>query len=184
MQPKQKVSKATICRFGVLLLSIQVGIGAVGQDVSGSDQGIVEYSSRSLLRSKPLELSRDDGVEYRLLLVPELDTQRHVIVLDLVLRRAGESANSLNLLEPKENWHGSQPFSFAALDFVHGAESSPRVNTRVIDVPSLGIQLEIKVAGVDVVPISSESSSKLPYQFSDLKLQIASRPLSQTRPKT
>jgi hypothetical protein len=119
-----------------------------------------------------------------LFLLPEVDVAHQVVVIDLILQRIGSRSKDTNLLEPPGHWHGYQPFSFVASDFAPGAVRSPNPDLRVIDVRKLRIQLQIKVIGVDVQPTSAGSSTKLPYRFDILTLQIGTRRLLEDRSTT
>jgi hypothetical protein len=136
-------------------------------------EGDLTYSSDSVEHGNSFSLTAPDGNKYRLFLLPELDTGQHVVVLDLVLRRDSDRSENSNLLAPTENWHGYQPFCFAASDFARGAEASSFGSVRTIDVPKIGMQLRIKAAVVDVEPNSKESSTGLTFRFGNIALQIA-----------
>src|ERR1700687_3442041 len=58
--------------------------------------------------------SSNGQVAYALSLQPEIDVGNHLVSAELVLRPAGNNAATSNLLQPRGNWHGLQPYMFPA----------------------------------------------------------------------
>jgi len=115
---------------------------------------------------------------YELTLVPELDVGKHVVVLELVLHRPGRRNKDSNLFDPTGRLFGYQRWDFAASDFVRGAQDSIYGDTRVINLPKLGMEMHVKVAAVSVEPTPPNSPESLPYQFKELTLQVTAQKLA------
>ena len=161
----------------LLLLIALGGTYAAGGESVGSSEGVLVYSVKSSSHPSSFLLKAPSGVTYRLSLIPEFDVRKDVVVLELVLRKLGETGDGSNLLDVTGKLHGYQPYFFAASDFAGGAQKSIYGNLRVIDLPRLGMEMRIKVAGVNVVPTSSSSSQGVGYKFDDLTLEIATQSL-------
>jgi hypothetical protein len=103
-----------------------------------------------------------NGTTYWATLKPEKDVDGNIVLIDLVLTRTGRARN---LLEPKGNWHGIQPFDFGARDFRHGATRSIygtdrifpigrerlRVHVRSVEVGHSGRGPTLRRLGLDLV---------------------------------
>ncbi len=165
---------------GTSLLLIIVASGSYAADTGevGSSQGVLVYSRKISSSPRSLLLKSPDGVAYRLSLMPELDVGGHVVVLDLVLQRINTRRSNWNLLYPTGNWHGYQPFFFGASDFARGVQNSIYGDLRVIDLHQLGMEMHVKVTGVNVEPTAANFSQAQGYQFDNLSLQITTRSLS------
>jgi hypothetical protein len=151
----------------VALVGCRVGIA---QELA-SGRNIVAYSRGDSHTSNSLALKSSRGTTYRLCLVPDVDTRRHVVVLDLRLQKAGAVPDDVNLFEPTGKLHGYQPHFFAASDFADGARKSLYGATRVIPLRDLGMTVEIKVVEVHVERISDPIAGYT-VEFEALKLAI------------
>jgi len=138
----------------------------------GWSQTVLVYSRQATLQKGSSLLKLPGGATYRISLIPELDVSKHVVVLDLVLQRAGIRRDDTNLLDSTGKLHGYQPYFFAASDFVHGAQKSVYGELRVIDLHQHGMEMHIKVAAVNVEPTLASSSQRPDYQFDNLTLEI------------
>ena len=112
----------------------------------------------------------ENNVSYSVSLSPERDVKGRPVVLDLSLSRADSPIGSRNLLEPKGNWHGAEPFGFAAREFRHGLKSSV-----------FGSRREIPIQDTQRVLLVSIRSSQIAFcnafcvdpAFGGLKLSIS-----------
>ena len=159
----------------LLLIALISGSYAAGSEKVGSSQGVLVYSLKSSSHPSSLLLKSPRGATYRLSLIPDFDIGKHVVVLELVLQRRGRKRDDSNLLDPTGKLHGYQPYSFAASDFARGAQNSIYGDLRVIDLHQLGMELRVKVTGVNVEPTPTNSSKAPGYQFDDLTLQITTQ---------
>jgi len=140
-------------------------------------QGLVTFSYEGGESIKSIHFMAPNRQRYILLLKPDLDINRHVVEVDLILHRSSKRTGR-NLLEPLGAWHGYQPFKFAALDFARANMNAFLSNSvRSIDIPKAGMRLQIKVADVGVRRTSPRASTGLPYEFTSLKLAIATQSL-------
>jgi hypothetical protein len=90
-----------------------------------------------------------DGSRLFVTLFPEKDTAGRIVVIDLLIK-SHDNPQSRNLLEPPGNWHGYQPFFFAASDFRQGAERSTYGRSRIVHLPRVGADALITVTDVAV----------------------------------
>jgi hypothetical protein len=164
-----------------LLLIVLLGIGIANSQSVGSSQRVLAYSAKPSPHPSSFLLKSPRGVTYRLSLVPEPDVKKHVVVLDLVLQKPGQTEDDPNLLDSTGNLHGYQPHIFAASDFAGGAQKSAYGESRVIDLPKLGMQMRVKVSDVHVEPTSAGSSQGLGYQFDDLTLEMTTQSVAEGR---
>jgi hypothetical protein len=95
------------------------------------------------------------GVTYRTTLRPEKNVEGDIILVDLILTFRGEGRN---LLEPKGNWHGIQPFDFGARDLEHGVAASIFGGDRVF--PLGRDRLHVRVNSVKVIRGKTDPSLK------------------------
>jgi hypothetical protein len=165
-------------RVSLLLIALISAIYVAGSVKAGSSQTGLAYSRQSSLHSSSSLLKSPNGTTYRLSLIPELDVGKHVVVLDLVLQRVGRRNDDPNLLDSTGKLHGYQPYFFAASDFAGGAQKSIYGDLRVIDSHRLGMEMHVKVVGVNVEPTPASSSQAPGYQFDDLTLQITTQSLA------
>lgn len=147
-----------------------------------SSQRVLAYSATPSPHPSSFLLKLPRGVTYQLSLVPDLDVKKHVVVLDLVLQKPGQTEDEPNLLDSTGSLHGYQTYVFAASDFAGGAQKSVYGESRVIDVPKLGMQIHVKVAEVHVEPTSGGSGQGSgDYQFDVLTLTITTQSLAKQR---
>jgi len=165
-------------RSFLMLITVIVGICTAGSEEAGLSQTELVYSRQSPLQISSSLLKSPTGTMYRLSLIPDLDVGKHIVVLDLVLQRAGRHKDDSNLLDSTGKLHGYQQYDFAASDFAHGAPNSIYGDTRVIDLPQLGIKIRIKVVAVNVEPTTSFSAETPGYQFNDLTLRVTAKKLA------
>ena len=168
--------------IGAWTLTVIVLMGACVAETQGAGStqgGVLAYSAKPSLHPGTFLLRSPRGVTYRLSLVPDFDVGKHVVVLDLVLRRPGVEGDDTNLLDSTGKLHGYQPYVFAASDFRGGAQKSAYGESRVIEVRELGMALRIKVAEVHVETTPTGSSHVLGYRFDDLILDITTQGLAE-----
>jgi hypothetical protein len=87
--------------------------------------------------------------------------------IDILLEYSGDSPFAPNLLSPVTDWHGMQPFIFAAGDLVNGPEKSAYGQQRTIPVPKLGLQVSIRIISAQV---SRPAANEL--RLDELQLEI------------
>jgi hypothetical protein len=103
-----------------------------------------------------------DGATYRLRLDALPNVHGTITDLVLVVQRADAGADAPNLIDPPGNWHGYQPYTFAATDFKAGPEHSLFGGTRSVCRFNSGIRVGIvvKEAAVGMVAESTERRFK------------------------
>jgi hypothetical protein len=103
-------------------------------------------------------------------LEPQVDVDKHIIGVDLVLRDAEKSKTdeNLNLLNPPGNWHGLQPYNFMASDLLHGAEQSAFGKNRNIRVASRRLAISIQIMGVRVSTLPNGT-----HEIDELRLSLS-----------
>jgi len=162
-----------------LLLVVLVGTCVAESQNASSSRGVLVFSAKPSPHPSSFLLKSSRGVTYRLSLVPDYDVEKHVVVLGLVLQRPSEREDDMNLLDSTEKLHGYQPYDFAASDFAEGAQKSIYGESRIIDLPKLGMHIRVKVADVHVEPTSAGGSQVLGYQFEELTLEITTQILAE-----
>ena len=162
--------------FLFLIASISI-CNALGSGAVASSQDLLIYFPQSSSHPSSILLKSPRGKTYRLSLIPELDIEKHAVVLDLVLQGPDRRGDDSNLFDTTGKLHGYQPFFFAASDFVRGPQNSSYGGLRVIDLHQLGMRMRVKVAEVNVEPTAPNSSHASGYQFNDLTLQITTQSL-------
>ena len=171
------MNRSRISALTLLLLVVMITCDAGSQE-GGAFQGTLTYSAKQPSQHpSSLLLEAPSGVTYRLLLVPDFDVRKHVVVLDLVLKKP-EQANNTNLLDPTGKLHGYQPYVFPASDFVVGARKSTYGESRVIKLQKLGMEIHVKIVDVHVQPTPGGPRWRLGYQFDDLTLKIKAQRLA------
>jgi hypothetical protein len=146
----------------VLVLSIAALLQGPGSAQGASFQAVLRYSAKPQERLMSLPIATLDAHgTYEVSLVPEVDTDQHVVVLDLVLGRRGEKADtSRNLFYPPgTNWHGLQPWIFGASDFRRGIAKSINGASRYVHVEYRGIVVQIDVLKADILPVRGKDFS-------------------------
>jgi hypothetical protein len=113
---------------------------------------------------------------YTLSLEPDLDVGKHVIVVDLVLRDADAPRSNDNLLSPAKNWHGLQPYNFAASDLLHGADRSAFGARRSIKITSRELDIEIQIMDVKLRALPDGTQ-----EIDELKLAVSADNLPNSR---
>jgi len=96
--------------------------------------------------------STDGKTLYKLFFYEERDVRGTLLGVDLVLDDGRYSRSNLNLLSPKGNWHGLEPYDFVASDFLHGIDKSGFGRHRTIKLEGKGIVVRIDVLDVKVSP--------------------------------
>ena len=104
---------------------------------------------------------------YVLWLFPEIDVNQHAVGVELIMSKPTDKNPDLNLLNP-HNWHGLQPFSFAAADLVQGPKRSGYGVVRIVPLQARGIKVEIDLVNSNVQPLSDGG-----YELTKLSLNIA-----------
>lgn len=165
--------------LGILLLLVTLSTWccAAWDDKAGSPEATLAYSLKASPYPSVVLVRSPSGTPYRLSLIPQLDVEHHVVVLELVLQEGERKADDLNLLDVTGTLHGYQPYFFAASDFAEGARNSIYGESRVIDLSRLGMAIHITVVKVNVTPTGASSSKSLRYQFDDLILRVATESL-------
>jgi hypothetical protein len=102
--------------------------------------------------------------------------------LDLVLQPPRTRDEDVNLLVVNEKWHGFQPYTFGAADFVNGAKDSTLGEERTVNIPGLQAQLVVDVIEVKVEAESPDQLGKTHYWFSKLVLRISMRESNKSGP--
>ena len=105
---------------------------------------------------------------YRLVLRVDHTVDNLPTNLSLALERANAKPGADNLLEPPGNWHGYQPFFFAADDFKDGAEKSFHGVSREFCRDATGLETVITVKSVAVKPTPEPDT----VQFNSLVLEV------------
>jgi len=90
---------------------------------------------------------------YQLFFDEEHDARGTLCCIHLVLNDGMGRHPNLNLLRPKGNWHGLQPYDFVASDFLQGIDKSAFGRHRTINVERKGIVVQIEVLEVKVNPV-------------------------------
>ena len=163
----------------VPLLAALAGIWLARGEEPAPSRQVLKYPAAPASHASSSLLKSSAGVTYRLSLVPDLDVGNHVVVLELFLQKSAGTNGDANLLYPSGRWHGYQPFFFAASDFAHGAKKSSYGDTRVMNLPKLGITIRAKVVDVNVKPTPAGSPQELPCQFDSLTLEISTQRLAE-----
>jgi len=104
---------------------------------------------------------------YVLFLEPQVDVGNHIIGIDLLLRDAKKPKVDENLLNPPGPWHGLQPYSFMAIDLLHGAGGSAFGAHRTVRVRRRRLDVGIQILEVRVSALSNGG-----YQVDELKLSV------------
>ena len=110
---------------------------------------------------------------YVLSLEPQVDTAKHVIGLDVVLRDADKPNADENLLDPPGEWHGLQPYSFMASDLVNGPRGSAFGSRRSIAVTNRGLSIGIRILDVRIRTLPNST-----HEISELRLALSADNLS------
>ncbi len=118
---------------------------------------------------------RSHGKTYRFRLRPESDVHDDLVGFALVLERASRSWRGSNLLDPTGRVHGYQKWTFAASDFVHGPGKSLGGITRTVNLPNLGLTVQIDVVRSAVKPTPATSDMPVNYRFTSLTLEVRAR---------
>lgn len=117
---------------------------------------------------------RSHGKAYRFRLYPERSAYTDALSnFTLAMEAADSPGRGHNFFEPIGNWHGYQKFFFAATDFEHGAAKSGYGNPRTIELPRLGVTVQVTIVRVAVGPASATAAVS---EFKDLTLKIVARP--------
>jgi hypothetical protein len=169
--------RTIISRSLLLLLMSATATGAAPTEGASGFTAFLAYphQSRSPERS---HVFRSHGESYRFGLVPDWDTEGHLIVFELVLERASHSGQPENLLDPTGMIHGYQKWTFGATDFAHGPGKSGYGTTRIVDLPKRGLSVRIDVLRVAVKPTPATSSVPARYRFTQLTVRVQARPAS------
>lgn len=165
----------------LILLALSVGVVFAMSARSGWSQTVLTYSQLAAQRKLSSILKSPRGVAYRLFLSPELDTGKHIVVVDLVLQKLGSENGGTNLLDSTGRLHGYQPYIFAASDFSQGAQKSVFGGIRTIALDRLNMKLIIKVKDSSVSPTTNSQTPG--YQFDTLTLEITTDNTTKGRSK-
>jgi len=155
----------------LLLLASPTISGAAATDSSAPFSAVLTYPSES--RSDEISgVFRSHGKAYRFRLYPELDFYGVLDNFALTMEDASSSWRGHNFLEPTGMWHGYQRFFFAGSDFEHGAAKSGYGNPRTIELPRLGMAVQVTIVRVVVKPANPTA---LVPEFKNLTLRIFAR---------
>lgn len=105
---------------------------------------------------------------YVISLEPERDTRGRVAGVDLVLQDVKSSGRESNLLSPKGNWHGLQPYDFVAADLAQGAAKSAFGARRSIAMKQRGIVVRMSISRAEVSSVPGGS-----YELKRLDLIVS-----------
>lgn len=100
-------------------------------------------------------------------LFPEIDVNQHLVAVDLMMSKATDKNPDVNLLNPR-NWHGLQPFTFAAADLVQGPKRSAYGVVRIVPLQTRGIKVKIELLNASVRPLPDGG-----YELTKLRLDIS-----------
>jgi hypothetical protein len=113
---------------------------------------------------------------YRLSLDPDPDTANNVVVIEITLIRCNDRDPDSNLLDPS-NFFGSQPWTLAASDFVHGPAKSADGEVRTFRLQDLKILLRVRIVKAVVSPTNRVPGAPLPYMFKSLEITFNAQAL-------
>jgi hypothetical protein len=167
-----RVVNGIIVSIGVLLTAIQATDAA-------TPEPIVPYSREITLLgdcganawvARIVTVGADRGIEVRL--EPDFDIASGVVTWDLILRERGHGRR--NLLEPAGQWHGAQPFSLAAGDFLRGPANSVFGAARTLPIPAVNLVVRIevkdaKVSGKDAAGFYVFSAARIVISVDNLR---------------
>jgi hypothetical protein len=88
------------------------------------------------------------------------DVKGETLVLDLMLERPGRKTFR-NLVEPRDMWHGPQPFGFAAFDFRSGAKPIFSQTVRLLPIKGTNRALLVTVLNAKLGPTGTWSGGTL-----------------------
>ena len=116
---------------------------------------------------------RSRGKGYRFRLYPERSAYTDALSnFTLAMEPANSPRRGHNFFEPTGNWHGYQKFFFAVTDFEQGAARSAYGNPRTIELPRLGVAVQVTVVRVVVGPAGTTAAVS---EFKNLTLKIVAR---------
>lgn|SRR5579862_1928033 len=130
-------------------------------------------SGHQIVLSSPADLAR-----FSASLVADGDVSGRPVVVDLVLRRSTKEADTRNILEPSGNWHGAQPFIFAASDFRQGPENSIYGRSRVFHIQEIAADVLVEVTEAVV---NQNGSATFCCSFERLTMTVTLAPLNSAR---
>lgn len=142
------------------------------------------YPPGSEASATSLEFRSPHGQAYRFRLVPDRDVNGNDVVVELIMQRARGSSQTSNLLDSTGRLHGMQKWLFAARDLAHGAQRSAYGSARMIELPKLGITVEVKVARAGVKPAPATRRMPAGYRFTGLILEVRVRHRSLRKPES
>ena len=140
-----------------------------------SSQVSLIYSDQASSTDQTLLLCSPDGQTFVVSLDPSVDVQHHVAELNLVLQPLGKKRSDVNLLIVNRRWHGYQPYTFGAADYVKRAKNSVFGEERTINIPHSQTQLVADVTEVQVEAEKPDQLGKIHYRFIKLVLRISMR---------
>ncbi|MGB9335164.1 MAG: hypothetical protein WCB14_09170 [Candidatus Acidiferrales bacterium] len=105
---------------------------------------------------------------YRLFFEAEYNTDRVLIGVHLVLTPSRGRTVESNLLEPRKNWHGLQPYDFVAADLAQGIDKSAFGAHRMIKAANPDVVVQI-----DVLSASVSRAAGGEYQIDELKILLS-----------
>jgi hypothetical protein len=114
-------------------------------------------------------LGVDGKPVYDLSLEPERTKSDAVIGVDLVMRSADSqcAGDGSNLLNPRHNWHGLQPYSFVGRDLAQGTDKSIFGAHRSVKVGRNKLAVQMDVSSVKVSPLPNGD-----YEIDDLTVSV------------
>jgi len=160
-----------LCRYTfsmtLVVLSLFTNAAAESRIVPLQTNATFSAQSPESRWSVPIK-STDGSTAYVLSLEPGFDIGHHIITLEPVLQRPGDTTDAPNLLEPTGRWHGLQAYDFAADDLAGGVQKSALGQKRTVSLKNMGLVIRIAILKAIIRPISAGS-----YQLDALDLQIA-----------
>jgi len=158
----------------ILIALVACGSFAFGKCSTPSQVSLV-YSEQAPPSDQTLLLCSPDGKTFVVSFNPWVDVQRHVGELDLVLQPLRKRGSDVNLLIVNRRWHGYQPYTFGAADYVNGAMNSVSGEERIISIPHSQDELVTDVMEVQVEREEPDQLGKIHYRFVKLALHVSMR---------
>ena len=169
----QPINFRYVVSLTILIAFLACSSGGLGQRCSAPAQISLIYSEQAPSSNKALVLCSPDGQSFSVSFDPRVDVQHHVVELDLVLQTLRKKGSNSNLLIVNRSWHGYQPFTFGAADYVEGAENSVFGEERTIGIPHSRNQLIADVTEARVEAEKPDELGKIHYRFVRLVLRIS-----------
>jgi hypothetical protein len=146
---------------------------AFGKGCNAPTQVLLTYSEKIASSPEPILLCSSGGRTFLVSFYSWVNIEQHVGALDLILQSPSKRDKNVNLLVVNDKWHGYQPYTFGAADYVHGAMDSEFGEERTINIPHFPVQLIVDVIEVQVGAEKPDDLGKIHYRFHKLVLRIS-----------